>query len=145
MSIRKPVSQHRLGDAASEALEKAREQVASLINAKPQEIVFTSGGTESINHAIKGVAMAAHDKGKHIITSNIEHQSVSKSLRMLMRMGYHVTSLSVDQHGLVDPKELERAYEETVLVAIMHANNEIGTLEPIEVERLPEIGDYFSY
>lgn len=127
-----PVSQHRLGDAASEALEKAREKVASLINAKPQEIVFTSGGTESINHAIKGVAMATHDKGKHIITSNIEHQSISKSLRMLMRMGYRVTSLSVDQHGLVDPKELERAItKETVLVTIMHANNEIGTLEPI--------------
>lgn len=127
-----PVSQHRLGDAASEALEKAREKVASLINAKPQEIVFTSGGTESINHAIKGVAMATHDKGKHIITSNIEHQSVSKSLRMLVRMGYRVTSLSVDQHGLVDLKELEHAItKETVLVTIMHANNEIGTLEPI--------------
>ncbi|MGD9578776.1 MAG: cysteine desulfurase family protein [Syntrophorhabdus sp.] len=127
-----PVSQHRLGDAASEALEKAREKVASLINAKPQEIVFTSGGTESINHAIKGVAMATHDKGKHIITSNIEHQSISKSLRMLMRMGYRVTSLSVDQHGLVDLKELEHAItKETVLVTIMHANNEIGTLEPI--------------
>jgi len=85
-----PVSQHRLGDDASEALETAREQVAGLINAKPQEIVFTSGGTESVNHAIKGVAMATYDKGKHIVTSNIEHQSVSKSLRMLMRMGYRV-------------------------------------------------------
>lgn len=127
-----PVSQHRLGDAASESLENAREQVANLINAKPQDIVFTSGGTESVNHAIKGVAMATHDKGKHIITSNIEHQSVSKSLRMLMRMGYHVTSLSVDKYGLVDPKEVEQAItNETVLVSIMHANNEIGTLEPI--------------
>lgn len=127
-----PVSQHRLGDAASEALETAREQVADLINAKPQDIVFTSGGTESVNHAIKGVAMATHEKGKHIITSNIEHQSVSKSLRMLMRMGYRVTSLSVDKYGLVDPKEVERAItDETVLVSIMHANNEIGTIEPI--------------
>jgi cysteine desulfurase len=127
-----PVSQHRLGDAASEALEAARKKVASLINAKPKEIVFTSGGTESINHAIKGIAMATHDKGKHIITSNIEHQSVSKSLRMLMRMGYHVTSLPVDNYGLVDPKDLERVItNETVLVSIMHANNEIGTLEPI--------------
>lgn len=127
-----PVSQHQLGDVASEALETAREQVAGLINAKPQEIVFTSGGTESVNHAIKGVAMATHDKGKHIITSNIEHQSVSKSLRMLMRMGYRVTSLPVDNYGLVDPKEVERAItNETVLVTIMHANNEIGTLEPI--------------
>lgn len=127
-----PVSQHRLGDAASESLENAREQVANLINSKPQDIVFTSGGTESVNHAIKGVAMATHDKGRHIITSNIEHQSVSKSLRMLMRMGYHVTSLSVDKYGLVDPKEVEHAItKETVLVSIMHANNEIGTLEPI--------------
>jgi cysteine desulfurase len=127
-----PVSQHRLGDAASEALETAREQVAGLINAKPGEIVFTSGGTESVNHAIKGVAMATYDKGKHIITSNIEHQSVSKSLRMLMRMGYRVTSVSVDKYGLVDPREVEKAMaDDTVLVSIMHANNEIGTLEPI--------------
>jgi cysteine desulfurase len=127
-----PVSQHRLGDDASEALETAREQVAGLINAKPGEIVFTSGGTESVNHAIKGVAMATYDKGKHIITSNIEHQSVSKSLRMLMRMGYRVTSVSVDKYGLVDPREVEKAIaDDTVLVSIMHANNEIGTLEPI--------------
>jgi len=127
-----PVSQHRLGDDASEALETAREQVAGLINAKPQEIVFTSGGTESVNHAIKGVAMATYDKGKHIVTSNIEHQSVSKSLRMLMRMGYRVTSVSVDKYGLIDPREVEKAIaDDTVLVSIMHANNEIGTLEPI--------------
>jgi len=127
-----PVSQHQLGDAASAALEAARQQVARLINAQPGEIVFTSGGTESVNHAIKGVAMATHDKGKHIITSNIEHQSVSKSLRMLMRMGYRVTSLSVDKYGVVNPKDVERAItKETVLVTIMHANNEIGTLEPI--------------
>jgi cysteine desulfurase len=127
-----PVSQHRLGDDASEALETAREQAAGLINAKPQEIVFTSGGTESVNHAIKGVAMATYDKGKHIVTSNIEHQSVSKSLRMLMRMGYRVTSVSVDKYGFVDPHEVEKAIaDDTVLVTIMHANNEIGTLEPI--------------
>lgn len=133
-----PVSQHQLGDTASEALETAREQVANLINAKPQEIVFTSGGTESVNHAIKGVAMATHDKGKHIITSNIEHQSVSKSLRMLMRMGYRVTSLSVDKYGLIDPREVEKAIaDDTVLVSIMHGNNEIGTLEPIaEIGRI---------
>jgi cysteine desulfurase len=127
-----PVSQHRLGDDASEALETAREQVAGLINAKPQEIVFTSGGTESVNHAIKGVAMATYEKGKHIVTSNIEHQSVSKSLRMLMRMGYRVTSVSVDKNGFIDPREVEKAIaDDTVLVSIMHANNEIGTLEPI--------------
>jgi cysteine desulfurase len=132
-----PTSQHRVGDRAAEALEKARNDVAQLINANPEEVIFTSGGTESINHAIKGVAFALGDKGKHIITSNIEHQAVLRSLRMLMRLGYHVTSLPVDEHGLVDPKDVEKAItDETILVSIMHANNEIGTLEPIE-----EIGE----
>ena len=127
-----PTSQHRMGDLAAEALEKARSEVAQLINANPPEVIFTSGGTESINHAIKGVAFALADKGKHIITSNIEHQAVLRSVRMLMRLGYHVTSLPVDEHGLVDPKDVEKAItDETVLVSIMHANNEIGTLEPI--------------
>jgi len=106
--------------------------VAQLINANPQEVIFTSGGTESINHAIKGVAFALADKGKHIITSNIEHQAVLRSVRMLMRLGYRVTSLPVDEYGLVDPKDVEKAItDETILVSIMHANNEIGTLEPI--------------
>jgi cysteine desulfurase len=127
-----PTSQHRMGDQAAEALEKARGEVAQLINANPQEVIFTSGGTESINHAIKGVAFALADKGKHIITSNIEHQAVLRSVRMLMRLGYHVTSLPVDEYGLVDPKDVEKAItDETILVSIMHANNEIGTLEPI--------------
>jgi cysteine desulfurase len=95
-------------------------------------VIFTSGGTESINHAIKGTAFALAEKGKHIITSNIEHQAVLRSLRMLMRLGYHVTSLPVDEYGLVNPKDLEKAItDETILVSIMHANNEIGTLEPI--------------
>ncbi len=127
-----PTSQHRMGDQAAEALEKARSEVAQLINANPEEVIFTSGGTESINHAIKGVAFALADKGKHIITSNIEHQAVLRSVRMLMRLGYHVTSLPVDEYGLVDPKDVEKAItDETILVSIMHANNEIGTLEPI--------------
>ncbi len=127
-----PISQHHIGDQAAEALENARAQVARLINANPQEVIFTSGGTESINHAIKGVAFARADKGKHIITSNIEHQAVLRSLRFLMKLGYHVTSLPVDEHGLVNPKDVERAItDETILVSIMHANNEIGTMEPI--------------
>jgi cysteine desulfurase len=127
-----PISQHSVGDHALDALEKARAHVAALINAKPEEIVFTSGGTESINHAIKGVAFAMGNKGKHIITSNIEHQAVLRSLRVLMKLGYHVTSLPVDEYGLVDPKEVEKAItSETILVSIMHANNEIGTVEPI--------------
>ena len=107
-------------------------QVAGLVNANPGEIIFTSGGTESVNHAIKGVALALGEKKKHIITSNIEHQSVLRSLRMLMKLGFHVTSLSVDNCGLVNPAEVEKAItDETLLVTIMHANNEIGTIEPI--------------
>jgi len=127
-----PVSQHHIGDAALEALEGAREEVAKLIKANPQELVFTSGGTESINHAIKGVAFAGAKKGKHIVTSNIEHNAVLKSLRMLERMGYRVTSVPVDGFGLVNPDDVKKAItDETVLVTIMHANNEIGTVEPI--------------
>lgn len=131
-SFGNPVSQHRIGDAAMEALEGAREKVAGLINAKPEEVVFTSGGTESINHAIKGVAFAKAKRGKHIITSNIEHNAVLKSLRMLERMGYRVTSIPVDEFGLVDPDHIRNAItDDTILVSTMHANNEIGTVEPI--------------
>jgi len=127
-----PLSQHRVGDGAMETLEDARTKVAQLIKANPQEIIFSSGGTESTNHAIKGVAFAKAKKGKHIITSNIEHQSVARPLRVLMRMGYEVTSVGVDQHGVIDPEEVKKAIrDDTILVSIMHANNEIGTIEPI--------------
>jgi cysteine desulfurase len=127
-----PSSQHRLGDRAAEALDNAREQVASLVNAEPREIVFGSGGTESINHAVKGVAFAKRDKGKHIITSNIEHNAVLRTLRALRLMDWRVTSLDVDQYGLVDPGAVEAAItDETILITIMHANNEIGTIQPI--------------
>ncbi|MGD0230333.1 MAG: cysteine desulfurase family protein [Syntrophorhabdales bacterium] len=127
-----PVSQHRAGDEATEALERAREEVARLINAQRPEIVFTSGGTESVNHALKGVALAMGEKGRHIVTSVIEHQAVLRSLRTLMKMGYRVTAVPVDEYGLVDPTDVEKAItDETILVSIMHANNEIGTIEPI--------------
>ncbi|MGZ3607177.1 MAG: cysteine desulfurase family protein [Syntrophales bacterium] len=133
-----PVSQHSIGDAAMETLEDARAKVAQLINADPQEIVFTSCGTEANNHAIKGVAFAKTKKGKHIITSNIEHQSVARPLRMLSQMGYNVTSVSVDKYGMVNPSDVEQAIrEDTILISIMHANNEIGTIEPIaEIGRI---------
>ena len=133
-----PVSQHSIGDAAMETLEDARAKVAQLINADPQEIVFTSCGTESNNHAIKGVAFAKAKKGKHIITSNIEHQSVARPIRMLSQMGYNVTSVSVDKYGMVNPADVEKAIrEDTILISIMHANNEIGTIEPIaEIGRI---------
>ncbi len=128
-----PISQHKVGDAAMEALEGARQEVARLIGAQKGEIVFTSGGTESVNQAVKGVAFAMANKGRHIVTSNIEHQAVLRSLRTLMRIGYQVTSLPVDEYGLVDPADVEKAItDQTTLVSIMHANNEIGTIEPIE-------------
>lgn len=127
-----PSSQHRLGDQASEAMEKARLHVASLIRAKPEEIVFTSGGTESINHALKGVAWALQAKGNHIVTSNIEHNAVLRSLRRLKMMDYRVTSIPVDEFGRVDPQDVKKAItDKTILVSIGHANSEIGTLEPI--------------
>ena len=133
-----PVSQHSIGEAAVATLEDARAKVARLINAKPQEIVFTSCGTESNNHAIKGVASAKARKGKHIITSNIEHQSVARVLRLLSTMGFTVTSVPVDKYGLIDPSDVEKAMrDDTILISIMHANNEIGTVEPIaEIGRM---------
>ena len=133
-----PSSQHRAGERAAEALENARQTVADLINAAmPKEIVFTSGGTESINHALKGVAMANAEKGKHIITSNIEHNAVIRSLRRLKSAGFNVTSLSVDDTGRVKPQDVADAItDETIMVSIMHSNNETGTLQPID-----EIGE----
>jgi cysteine desulfurase len=129
-----PSSQHKSGEAAAEALENARESTARLVNcATPKEIVFTSGGTESVNHAIKGVAMANAEKGKHIVTSNIEHNAVIRSLRRLKSEGFKVTSLSVDKSGRVNPQEVAGAItDETILVSIMHSNNETGTIQPIE-------------
>jgi cysteine desulfurase len=129
-----PSSQHKLGDEAANALEKARESVAHLLNcSSPKEVVFTSGGTESINHAIKGVALAKAEKGKHIVTSNIEHNAVLRTLRRLKMMDYHVTSVPVDNTGRVNPLDVAKAIrDDTVLVSIMHSNNEIGTIQPIE-------------
>jgi cysteine desulfurase len=129
-----PSSQHKSGEQAADALEKARESVAQLIHcALPKELVFTSGGTESANHAVKGVAMANAEKGKHIITSNVEHNAVIRSLRRLKSAGYTVTSLSVDASGRVNPQDVADAItDETILVSIMHSNNETGTIQPIE-------------
>lgn len=127
-----PVSDHQVGQRAAQLLERAREQVAGLINADPGEIVFESCGTESVNHAIKGVALGLREKGRRIITSNIEHKSVLNSLRTLRLLDYKVTSLDVDSYGLVDPAQVEKAITpDTILVSIMLANNEIGTIEPI--------------
>ena len=134
MNYGNPSSQHKAGDKASEAMERARESVARLINCKtPKEVVFTSGGTESVNHAIKGLALANRDKGRHIVTSNIEHNAVIRSLRRLKMMDYQVTSIPVDAYGRVNPDHVAKAIrDETIVVSIMHSNNEIGTIQPIK-------------
>jgi cysteine desulfurase len=127
-----PSSQHSIGDPAAEALEQARYQVRKLINADEKEIVFCSSGTESVNMAVKGVAFARRDEGKHIVTSDIEHNAVLRSMRRLRMLDWKVTSVSVDKTGLIDPDEVAEAIRpDTVLVTIMHANNEIGVIEPI--------------
>jgi len=131
------MSPHSWGMEAREALESARETIASFINALPAEVVFTSSATESNNLAIKGVALANKDKGRHVVTSLIEHLSVLEPCRWLERNGFEVTYLKVDRNGVVDPVEVEKAIKrDTILVSIMHANNEIGTIEPIK-----EIGE----
>jgi cysteine desulfurase len=129
-----PSSQHQLGDEAVAALQLAREQVAGLINSPVlKEVIFTSGGTESINHAVKGVAFANANKGKHIVTSNIEHNAVLRTLRILKMMDFRVTSVPVDEQGRVNPDDVAAAIrDDTILVTIMHSNNEIGTIQPIE-------------
>jgi len=130
-------SLHSFGAEAKQALEESRETVAKAINAGNEEIVFTSGGTESDNTAIQGVAWAGRDKGKHVITSRIEHHAVLHTCEQLEKMGFEVTYLKVDKTGTVDPSELEKSIRrDTILVTIMHANNEVGTIEPIK-----EIGE----
>lgn len=125
-------SLHHWGQEAKTAMEQARENVAVLLDCQPEEIIFTSGGTESNNLAIKGLALANPGK-RHIITSAIEHPAVLEPLRWLQKAGYDITILPVDGHGLVSPAELERAIRRnTLLVSIMHANNEIGTIEPLK-------------
>jgi cysteine desulfurase len=127
-----PSSLHGFGQDARRAMEAARAELAGLINADPDEIVFTSGGTESDNFAIKGIAEANSDRGKHIITTKIEHHAVLESCHALERQGFRVTYLDVDEYGLVNPEDVIKAITpETVLVSVMHANNEIGTVEPV--------------
>jgi cysteine desulfurase len=127
-----PSSLHTFGQEAKNAMEEAREKVASAIGATPDEIVFTGGGTESDNFAVKGVAFAKQEKGKHIITSAIEHHAILEPCRFLEKNGYEITRLPVDSKGLVDLDDLKKAIKkETVLISIMHGNNEIGTIQPI--------------
>ena len=133
-----PSSSHSPGQEAKIALEDARKSIAKTINARPEEIIFTSGGTESNNIAIKGVAFSNKDKGDHIITTKIEHKCVLESSKWLEKQGFQVTYLNVDKEGFINPKELEEAItEKTVLVSIIHGNNEIGTIQ--DLKRLGDI------
>ena len=129
------VSLHTFGQEAKKALEKTRSIMAKALNAKDKnEIIFTSSTTESNNLAIKGIAFANQNKGKHIIISSIEHSCVLNSAQWLEKQGFEITKIKVDEYGLTDPKEIEKAIrKDTILVSIIHANNEIGTIEPIEV------------
>jgi cysteine desulfurase len=128
-----PSSSHWFGIAPKKAVELSRHRVASLLNCDPQEIIFTSGGTESNNYALLGIAHAKRDKGNHIITSRIEHPAVLEVCRDLEKRGFDVTYLPVDEYGLVSPFLVENAITpQTILLTIMHANNEVGTIQPIE-------------
>ena len=128
---------HGTGREAHRALDRARKQVAAVLGAQPQEIYFTSGGSESDNWAVKGVAWAARGRGKHVITSAVEHHAVLNACAWLEGMGFEVTRLPVDALGRVDPDSVARALRpDTVLISVMTANNEIGTLQPIR-----EIGE----
>jgi cysteine desulfurase len=128
-----PSSTHWYGIAPKKAVMTARRQVASLLNCDPEEIIFTSGGTESNNHAILGIAFANRHKGNHLITSQIEHPAVLEVCRFLEENGFRVTYLPVDEFGMVSVSEAEAAITpETILITVMHANNEVGTVQPIE-------------
>jgi cysteine desulfurase len=128
-----PSSLYSIGRRAKRALEEARRKIANIINCKPNEIYFTSCGTESDNLAIKGIAYAYKEKGKHIITSKIEHPAVLNTCKELEEQGYKVTYLDVDQNGIVNVEQLKASIKtDTILITIMFANNEIGTIQPIE-------------
>jgi len=127
-----PSSSHPYGAVTKDAVEAARAQVATLLACQPGEVVFTSGGTESNNYAIKGLVLAERRRGNHIITSAVEHPAVVEVCYWLEQQGFRITVLPVDRYGLVDPADLERAMTpDTLLVTVMHANNEVGTVQSI--------------
>ncbi len=126
-------SLHSFGLEAKEALEESREKVAGLLGAKPEEIIFTSGGTESDNLALKGIARKNQKSGKHIITTQVEHPAILECCRRLEKEGFEVTYLPVTNEGLVEIATLESAIRsDTILISVMHANNEVGTIQPLE-------------
>ncbi len=128
-----PSSPHFYGVEARKAVEKARNRVAGLLDCEPKEVVFTSGGTEANNHAIKGACLARRDKGRHIVTSAVEHPAVLEVCRYFETMGFALTVVPVDAYGVVDLSALKKALTpETTLISVMHANNEVGTVQPVE-------------
>jgi len=127
-----PQSLHSLGQEALEAVEEARSHIAGLIGADASEIFFTSSGSEANNFAVKGLGLARREKGSHLVLSAIEHQSVLHSAKSLERIGFSVTLVPVDKHGLIDPEEVKKSIKkETALVSVMLANSEVGTVEPL--------------
>ncbi|KUO69239.1 MAG: cysteine desulfurase NifS [Alphaproteobacteria bacterium BRH_c36] len=128
-----PSSGHWAGRPARQAVERARAQLAHLLGCADDEVIFTSGGSEANNHALKGVAFALKDKGNHIVTSAIEHPAILKPCEHLAALGFEISHVPVDGTGRIDPESVRRAITpRTILVSIMHANNEVGTIEPIE-------------
>jgi cysteine desulfurase len=142
-----PSSIHWFGQQAKALVDQARQQVARLIHAESSEIVFLGGGTEADNMAIRGIAEAQKSKGRHIITSKIEHHAVLHTCKDLEKQGWEVTWVNVSRDGLVDPQEVQKAIRpDTVLISIMHANNEIGTIQPIgEIGRIAEEADIYFH
>jgi len=127
-----PLSLHSFGEGPREAVEEARAKVAALIGARPDEVYFTASGSEANNMAVKGIALMNRQKGRHVVVSAIEHQSVLNATQTLEKLGFEVTRVPVDKHGLVDPDDVVAAVrDDTTLVSVMHANNEIGTIEPV--------------
>jgi cysteine desulfurase len=132
-SFGNPSSIYSQGQEAKGAVEEARTKVAELIGARSEEIIFTSGGTEADNLALKGVAYASEHKGNHIITTSIEHHAVLEACKFLEKRGLEITYLPVDKHGLVNPDDVKKAItDKTILISVMQANNEVGTIEPVE-------------
>jgi len=127
-----PLSLYELGMKAREAIENARAQTSSLINSKPSEVIFTSSGAEANNFALRGIALARQNEGKHVIVSRMEHHSILNAARFLEKSGFTVTYLPADKHGMVEPDAVKKAIiKETVLVSVVHASSEVGTIEPI--------------
>jgi cysteine desulfurase len=128
-----PSSGHPLGSSAREELQRRRSTIGRFIGARPREIVFTAGGTESDNLALIGTAHALQDKGRHILISSVEHHAILESCEILHQHGFDITKLPVDRTGRVDPEDLRKGIrKDTILVSVMHANNEVGTIQPIE-------------